>query len=879
MGLVTASAHDFAEQVRDRRRQLGSRAAYQSLIAENDALTRMADLDTGGVLAQMRSTIHTILIGEWASERKAAYGYQRPFAVVALGGTGRGEMAPSSDIDIAFLFDDAIEGNLFLEDLQKRILHTDEFYTQHGFRFVPLPFNMDDMPGLDGKQLNSFLDLDPIVDPENLSRAFRERIRATFDPFEQFLHVRSFWKEQWEGATNRWEQISQFDIKNDGLRVFLAGIWTLGSKQFKHSHEVYAALEDPRDLSAYHFIMRIRAFLHLRNAGRRPRVAGVDHPEDMARFEDLTSFGEMLGPEASERDKFDFANEVRRRLLAARRRVGCFAKGIIEHELKEGRPVSAGNPIVYGTGGLFHQSGGRGGDPVEKSSAALSLLLAAQHYGVQIDPAELVATFRNAGDWLVPVPELAALFQEERPGLSKTFAFLAQVEGAEDRLFPGYAEFEASLDERVFSERKSLRSVLERAKLGTLEEFVVEGRAKVEKYGRPLAVPTQDVKVELEAAGLDENHLAAVKLALKTKRLPLTAEDLAAQNDATRPWHERFYSGFSRVALDQYYEPLLKAGFSADILDITRFLVAHRRAFKEYASSDPNDVNQVRAFVALCGTEQRLRALYVFTRADRDRWESATTEPDRWFLIHELYGKAMQTFRPPQDPARALAAAGFSSEQVQILQDLGADFHEGRYRLHANRFGEHLVRLAQDPTAEPLAKSFWDGFSPIIGVAARDYRGLAATISGALWQQEISLRQAHLFSARNYGLALDFFHLPGNKKPPESLPRLITEAIRQRRFIREEDESSLPALQGQLTLREWRPGQFCLRFDTEEDSSGLVYALAYRVFRYLEGAIFSLNAHATRGRAFVSVYFSPPEGMLLQQAQAIVDARFSRVRA
>jgi hypothetical protein len=67
---------------------------------------------------------------------------------------------------------------------------------------------------------------------------------------------------------------------------------------------------------------------------------------------------------------------------------------------------------------------------------------------------------------------------------------------------------------------------------------------------------------------------------------------------------------------------------------------------------------------------------------------------------------------------------------------------------------------------------------------------------------------------------------------------------------------------------------FCLRFETSEDGRGLVYALAYRVFRHLRGNIFALTAHAARGRAFVSVYHSLPPDLSLAQAQELVAAQF-----
>lgn len=244
----------------------------------------------------------------------------------------------------------------------------------------------------------------------------------------------------------------------------------------------------------------------------------------MLTFDDFLSFGELAGPEADEHARFEFANEVRARLLSARRRVANFAKGVIERELKDGRQVSPGNPIVYGVSGLSHTTSAQCQTPREKSRAALALLLASQRYGLPIDPAELQATFSNAGDWLERVPELSALFYERRGSLADSFAFLSQLDGAEDRLFAGYAKFESSLDGRVMTERKSLRGALERQKIRVLENYVKAGQAKLANAVSTTAQTnvTEGVSVEIEAVLLDVDQLAAIKLALKTKRLPLT---------------------------------------------------------------------------------------------------------------------------------------------------------------------------------------------------------------------------------------------------------------------------------------------------------------------------------------------------------------------
>ncbi|MGE3313413.1 MAG: DUF294 nucleotidyltransferase-like domain-containing protein, partial [Limisphaerales bacterium] len=534
----------------------GPGATYHRLIAENNALIQSANLDIGRQLVTARSAIHTEIVRHWASEQVALHNYDRPFAVVALGGTGRAEVTPCSDLDFAFLFDDALEGNPFLLELQRQLLHTSLFEEFHGFRFDPLPFNLDDAPRLSDKQLNSFVDLQPVHDPGGLAHRFRERIRKTYDPFEHFLHVRGFWKGRWEKAADDVERLDFFDIKNDGLRVFLAGIWTLAGKRFDHSHEVYASLPDPRDLDAYDFLLRIRCFIQLRHAPCRGSGAQGNHPEDILRFEDFESLGDLLGESADLDARLEFGNEVRSQLFAARRRVARFTKAVIEEELTHGRETAPGSPIHYTVSGLRHLRPHLSTSPESRSRDALSLVLASQRYGVPIDPSELNRTFRDAGDWLVPVPELSALFYEQRGSLAESFAFLSQFDGAEDRLFPGYARFAASFDSRVLEEKTHARSALERRKMKSLEDLVRDGRQQLDQAvtTHQQSALTGDVNPAVAAALLSADHLAGVKLALKTKRLPLTDGDLQTRDDAELSFRERHSSGHSEIPLADYFQ-------------------------------------------------------------------------------------------------------------------------------------------------------------------------------------------------------------------------------------------------------------------------------------------------------------------------------------
>jgi len=871
-----SAAQAFIQQIQTGISAVGPRATYNHLIAENNSLIRGSNLDIGRQLVTARTAIHTEIVRQWAQEQVRLHSYDRPFAVVALGGTGRAEVTPCSDLDFAFLFDDALEGNPFLLELQRQLIHTRLFEEIHGFSFEPLPFNLDDAPRLVDKQLNSFIDLRPIHDPDGLAQRFRERIRKTYDPFEHFLHVRGFWKVQWEKAAAEVERLDLFDIKNDGLRIFLAGIWTLAGKRFQHSHEIYGSLPDPRDLEAYDFLVRIRCFVQLRHTAASRSSPNGNHPEDLLRFEDFESLGDLLGSSASQDARDEFGNEVRSQLFAARRRVARFAKAVIEEELMHGRETAPGSPIHYTVAGLRHISPHLSAAPELRSRDALALILASQRYGVPIDPSELRRTFRDVGDWMVPVPELSALFYEQHGSLADSFAFLSQFDGAEDRLFPGYARFEATLDSRVLEERTVARSAFERRKMKALEELVRAGREQLDQVvqSNRLSAVSGEIDPEIAAALLSADHLAGVKLALKTKRLPLTHGDIRLRDDAGRPFHDRNSSGLSGIPLEEYFQRYRDGcEFSEATLDTAEFLIANRRAFKDRAAAGINPDPVVMEFAELCRDEQLLRSLYVFTCADRAEWDSARQDPARWFLSRELYHKALRQFRPESDPTQSLRTLGFSPEEQAVLRDFGPDFYAGVYRTHAGTFGAHLLALAEQPDQHgPKAMVLREGASVMVGVAAADVRGLAACIMGTLWKAGLNLRQAHLFSAMNLRLALDFFHFaPGGPAILGSeLMRNLERAIREQRHIAPEDESTLPPLHGTTTLKEWLPGQCCLQHETTQDGSGLVYVLAYKVFRHLRGNIFGLKADANPKVVYVSIYLSLPKELPFAQAQSIV---------
>ncbi len=855
----------------------------QALVA-NDARIRLSNLDDGREITAERTAIFARGLERWAQER--AVEFSRHFAVAVLGGTGRGELTPCSDLDVVFLFEDPVEEGetrVFLTSLQEETLHTLKFRDRYGFSFRALPYSFEDIPSLREKNLNSFLDLVPLYDPHGLCVEFRHRIRDSFDPFEHFLHVRKLWLRQLERPGAAAERVDRFDLKNDALRVFLAAVWTLGGKKFEHSHRIYERIaeKESRDLEAYYFLLRLRSWIHLqRPCGVGATVLGT-HAEDTMAFEDFDSFGSWLPEGASEKERFEFAEEVLTRLLDARRRVAAFSRGVIEGELRPGRRVSEGNPVALGAGGLFHMSPETCTSSGECSRAALSLVMIAQRYGLQIDPAELQSTFYQAGDWLEPVPELGNLFLDTHGGLAESFDFLSRIPGAMERLFPGYGRYEVSLDARVKAERQWLRGALEREKLRELEAERREGEQILAAPRGPdhMEDAGYDFRVEVEAARLTNEQLAAVKLALKTKRLPVSAR-ASAENSSTHV-ADLFTTGFSGIPLEEYYgKNFEKGGFPRSVLDLTQFLVENRNLFFEIADSGLIDRTTVAEFRNRCGGDrEKIRTLYVFTRIDRHAWGSPQQMPTLFFNVRELYAKAMMLEERQIDPVKLLEDAGVEDvESRDILLDFGRDFYEGIYRTYAIKFGHHLLKLADPKRAVgPKAILMQVRHSKILAVLARDDRGIAASISGAFWRHGVGLSQAHLFSAAKYGLAFDFFHLSPVTDAQGSalttdIAKQVEEAIRSRLHRSDEDEVSLPDVARNVTLTEWRHGLCRLRAESNGEVGALIYLLCYKATRRLGANIHGVTSQTDHNGARASVFLRLPDHLALSDARVIVGA-------
>ena len=240
------------------------------------------------------------------------------------------------------------------------------------------------------------------------------------------------------------------------------------------------------------------------------------------------------------------------------------------------------------------------------------------------------------------------------------------------------------------------------------------------------------------------------------------------------------------------------------------------------------------------------------------------------------YIKALAHFVPSitLDANKTLNAAGYGAREREILGDFGRDYFSGLYVRHTNQFASHLLRLVDEPEAGPKVELVRDRDCILLGVAARDFRGLAACIAGALYRHHVSLSQAHLFSATKYGLALDFLHLAADQPLPRDLASVVREAVQQHLHIGDIDAASLPTLQGTTQLQAGPGNGCCLRHETTHPAPGLLYAITCKVYHQLGGSIHGLSAYTSKGNSYVTVHLTLPTDLPLHEAQFLVQQYF-----
>ena len=716
-------------------------ALYGQLIAEKDRQLSTASLSSGPALTACRTAIHTGLLRAWLSPLISRYGMSDHVAGVALGGTGRGEMSPCSDIDVGYLVADPSAAAPLLREIERHTVHGNGFRDRCGFSFRGQILHVaqaEDLLALSFEQTTSLRDMRWIAGAVPLVAAVRASLREHLDPLAQHLRYEAQLRACLEASPPGGVHLKQL------LRRCQAAMWLRGTAGFLPVRAVLREL-DAETQAAYWLAHRVRGLCHLQ-CGDVAAGAGRRRDPDLVTASDLMAVAETLA--AASDNAGGGSVRVLDQLLYAFERLDQFARQTLA-TARRPAPRAHGLPITLGADGLAY-AGEIPTTTGEREAAALALLMGTQRYAQPIAPEEAQRHLAGLPAFEFVHASVCALLSNA--GLDRVVAVADRNELLAP-LFAGALAIGPSPAER----QSTPACAALQAALRALDDYAIPGNNSAAQSAALLlpGPPPEVVSAAAQAAG--SQGMAAVRLALVTACL-LDAQ--ALRN--------------SVAALPTYFVQLAARGCCGTALTaLAQRLLEHRTLLTTLAGEGTNDAGRVGALCAAAGDAITLHALFIFHCARAQgvatlhtahvdpHAADATIDDAPWFNLVELYRKAVDAFaHAPSSAHHALRVAGFDAAESAMLADLGPDFFSGMYAEYLPRVGAAALRVVsgQRPARALL---FHEQGQPLVAVVARNTRGLAAALIGTLVAAQMHIRQAHLFTATQAGFVLDFFHVAG----------------------------------------------------------------------------------------------------------------------
>jgi [protein-PII] uridylyltransferase len=750
------------------------------MIAKERLENGAGGVDTARLLCGVTDAVICAL-WDFAVARAVPGAPAQTLALVAVGGYGRGTLAPYSDIDLLFLRGDgAAEGGEAdrLISFMLYALWDLGFKVGHASRTVDecIALSREDMTIrtalLEGRQLTGDAPLS-----ETLQRRFREEIVAGAGA--AFIAAKLAERDARHARSGASRFMVEPNVKEGkgGLRDLHTLFWIA---QYLHPAqdvdavmrlEMFEGREVRTFLRAFDFLESVRAHLHFATGRPEERLSFDFQPEIARRmgYRDRTGLG---GERAQAVERF-----MRRYFLVAKD-VGVltrvFAAKLEAEHLKRS------------PGRLAEGLAGEAGEVIEGAFVIDAGRLSTAGPGVfDADPVNLLRLFRIAGERGLDLhPDAMTEATRRLPLIT-----------ARVRRDPAAARVFLDVLAHLREPRRALELMNE---AGVLGRFIPEWGHVVAKmqYNMYHAYTVDEhslraigVIADIARGGFQEDHPVA------TAVMPLI-EDREALYLAMllHDTGKGGVGGQEKAGARAARQVCERLGLAADRIDLIAWLVEHHLVMSDTAQKrDISDPATVAAFVAAVETPERMRMLLVLTIADIRAVAPGVWNGWKGQLLRELFGAAETVFRG----GRSSDAAGLA-----------------RRRQEALAFDARTALTAVDPQARSWAAAMEDAYfaafsraeqaahlelgrrAALFGgaaakaqvrpmrmatevvVAARDRRGLFADLAFAIAALGGNLVGARIFTSKA-GEALDVFYIqdsqgrPFGEDNPRGLDRLI----------------------------------------------------------------------------------------------------------
>jgi [protein-PII] uridylyltransferase len=752
----------------DRRRRLRLELLRQHLSSNVDFL-RAAHL--GGASGQQSVQAYAAFMDGFLATlfRLAAEDAKREgtapasLVLVALGGYGRGELHPLSDLDLMVIYDGELgpyvqrvtQGLLYaLWDLGLQV--------GHALRSLPdcLAMARTDFPSRTSMQQARFL-----VGDRRLFNRFRKVLAENVyqKDFAQFLETTLAERDQRYRKFGGSPYMGEPNVKESagGLRDIHTAIW-LASTKF--GTRTLRELADKRLITereqkatdeALTFLWRVRNELHFMS-GHKNDVLSRDIQPQIAKNFGYTSDEVSLGVERFMRDYYLHSRVIHRvsRRLIARCRETLARRGAVQRRLRQ-EALADGLIVIDEQIHLAHPDGRAfREDPVRLMKAFWHCHRLGFELGIDVERA---------------IEDSSDLVDDD-------FRRSAEVRDLFLSICRSWGRVATTL--RAMHELGFLgRYLPEWGALTCLVQYDVYHKFTADQHSL-LAVE----HLEALAPGQSAESESIAEVVTEVERPELLMMGMFLHDIGKGKGHQHVMKGIPLIE-----EVGARLGLAAEDTEKVRFLVAHHLTMSHTAQRrDIDDPKTIEALADVCRTPEQLRMLYLLTFADMRAVGPGVMTGWQAQILGELFNRTLQRLTGGQtDPPTREAVAARVWEATRREGSRGAltahlAMLSDRYLATTSpqRIASHL-RLAEQLEDDVLATELFhhpDLDSSELVIATRDVPGLFALIAGTLAAHGINVLSAQIHT-RADGVAIDTFQV----NDPVGEP--VTEEVRWRRTL------------------------------------------------------------------------------------------------
>ena len=664
-----------------------------------------------------------------------------PLVVVALGGYGRRELHPLSDIDLMVVYDGELSP--YVQRMMQELLYSLwdlGLQVGHSLRSLGdcVAMARTDFPSRTSMQEARFLAGDRRLFTR-FQRVLRENVYRR--DFAQFLATTLSERDQRYRRYGASPYIGEPNVKESagGLRDVHTAMW-LGAAKFdtRTLRELAdKGLITPREQAAADaaltFLWRLRNELHF-FSGHKNDVLGRDLQPRIAKNLGYESDETALGVERFMRDYYLHARVIHRvsRRLIARCQETLSRRGSAEGRQRQ---QALADGLVYFDGQLHladRDPGPLRAEPTRLMKIFWHLHRLGCELSLDLERALEDSLYLVDGEFQRS-PAVRDLFLD----ICRTWGRAAQ----------------------TFSEMHELgllgRYLPEFGALTCLVQYDVYHKFSADQHSL-LAVE----HLEALAPGQSAESEGAAQVFNEVEKPELLMLGMLLHDVGKAKGHGHVAKGIPLIR-----DLVARIGLPAEDGAVVEFLVAHHLTLSHIAQRrDIDDPKTVADLAATAGDPQRLRMLYLLTWADMRAVGPGVLTPWQAAILHELYRRALARLtggraeRPSrmQLAERLRVAAGGEQPAQAVKAHLAMVSDRYLATTGVQRMAEHLrmlQRLGDTPVVTELFHHTDLGSSDLV-VVTRDLPGLFSLIAGTLASQGVNIISAQIHT-RADGIAID----------------------------------------------------------------------------------------------------------------------------